>query len=340
MTDVKGDRGLSPGQQADPDMYVHIKERNDDGIILRGAKAHQTGTTNSHEMLVMPTLRIREGEEQYAVTCAVPTDAEGIRLIYGRQPCDLRKLEGSDIDVGNYCFGGQEVLTIFDDVFVPWERVFMAGEADFSIALVERFASYHRQSYGGCKAGIGDVLIGAAASMAEYNGVAKAAHIREKIAEMIHLAETIHACGLACSHEGKQMPAGNYQADVLMANVCKHNVTRFPYELIRLAEDIAGGLLVTLPSEKDFKHLEIGKDLDKYFKAAEHVPTEHRVRMLTLIHSMAFGTTAPSYRAESMHGAGSPQAQKIMIHRQTDMEHKKQLARTLAGIDPREDITD
>ena len=338
MTDVKGHRSMSPSEQADPDMFVHIVERKKDGIVLRGAKGHQTGAANSHEMLVMPTLRMREGDEDYTVSCAVPTDAEGVTLIYGRQSCDTRKLEEGDIDVGNYNFGGQEVLTVLDDVFVPWERVFMCGEIDFSIMLVERFAAYHRQSYGGCKAGIGDVLIGATASMADYNGVRRAAHVRDKIGEMIHLAETIHACGLACSYEGWKTPAGNYQANTLLANVCKLNVTRFPYELCRLAEDIAGGLLVTTPSEKDFRHPVIGKYIDKYLQGVPEIPTEARYRMLTLIHAMSFGLVAPSYRTESMHGAGSPQAQKIMIERETDMEYKQKLARSIAGIEERENI--
>ena len=338
MTDVKGHRGMPPSQQADPDMFVHIVERRSDGIVVKGAKSNQTGTVNSHEMLVMPTLRMREGDEDYAVSCAIPTDAEGVLLVYGRQSCDTRKLEPGDIDVGNYNFGGQESLVILDNVFVPWERVFMCGEKEFAIMLVERFAAYHRQSYGGCKPGIGDVLIGATASMADYNGVRKAPHIRDKLGEMIHLAETIHGCGLACSYAGWRTMAGNYQPDVLLANVCKLNVTRFPYELCRLAEDIAGGLLVTTPSEKDFRHPVIGKYIDKYLKGVPEVTTEARYRMLTLIHAMTFGLIAPSYRTESMHGAGSPQAQKIMIERETDMDAKQRFARSIAGIDEREDV--
>ena len=338
MTDVKGHRGMSPSEQADPDMFVHVVERKSDGIIIRGAKASQTGTVNSHEMLIMPTLRMREGDEDYAVSCAIPTDAEGVIFVYGRQSCDTRKLEQGDIDVGNYNFGGQETLTILDNVFVPWERVFMYGEKEFAIMLVERFAAYHRQSYGGCKPGIGDVLIGAAASMADYNGVRKAPHIRQKLGEMIHLVETMHACGLACSYEGWRTMAGNYQANILLANVCKHNVTRFPYELCRLAEDIAGGLVVTTPSEKDYRHPVIGKYIDKYLRGVPEVPTEARYRMLTLIHAMTFGQIAPSYRTESLHGAGSPQAQKIMIERETDMDAKQRFARSIAGIDEREDV--
>jgi len=338
MTDVKGDRGLSPSAQKDPDMFVRIVERTGKGIVIRGAKASQTGAANSHEMLVMPTLRLREGEESYAVCCATPSDAKGVHIIYGRQPSDTRKLEHSEIDVGNYGFGGQETLTVFEDVFVPDERVFMASEIEFASMLVERFASYHRQSYGGCKSGIGDVLVGAAASMADYNGVAKASHVKDKLAEMVHLVESIYACGLACSYEGERTAAGNFQCNVLLANVCKLNVTRMPYELCRLAEDIAGGLLVTMPSEKDLKSPAMGKFVEKYLRGKAEVPTEARMRMLSLIHSMTMGTTAPSYRTESMHGAGSPQAQKIMIERLADLESKKKLARKLAGVDAREDV--
>ena len=340
MTDVKGDRGLSPSKQVDPDMFVHVVGRRSGGIVIRGAKASQTGVVNSHEMLIMPTLRMRGDDKDYAVCCAMPTDAEGVHLVYGRQACDERKLGDGDIDVGNRYFGGQETLTILDDVVVPWDRVFMCGEYDFSITLVERFAAYHRVSYGGCKPGIGDVLIGAAAAMADYNGVSKAAHIRDKIAEMNHLVETIYACGLACSTEGWKTLAGNYQCDILLANVCKQNVTRFPYELCRIAEDIAGGLLVTLPSEKDFRHPVVGKYMEKYLKGVADIPTEDRIRMLTFIHCMTYGTAAPSYRAESIHGAGSPQAQRVMIERQIDMEYKKKLARRLAGIDETEEVVD
>ena len=167
MTDVKGDRSLRPGQQADPDLYLRVVERRPEGVVVRGAKAHQTGMVNSHEVVVMPTMALREDEKDYAVSFAVPTDAKGLFFIYGRQSCDTRKLEGSEIDVGNHRFGGHEVLAVFDDVFVPWERVFLCGETDFVGTLVERFAGFHRQSYGGCKVGVGDVLIGAAQTAAE-----------------------------------------------------------------------------------------------------------------------------------------------------------------------------
>ncbi|MQL53425.1 4-hydroxybutyryl-CoA dehydratase [Desulfofundulus thermobenzoicus] len=333
MTDPKGDRSLRPSQQPDPDMYVHVVKQNADGIIVRGAKAHQTGAINSQEICIMPTITMTEEDKDYAVSFALPSDAPGIFYIYGRQSCDTRKLEGSQIDVGNARYGGQEALIIFEDVFVPWERVFMCREYEFSGMLVERFAGYHRQSYGGCKVGVGDVLIGAAAEIARYNGVAKASHIKDKIIEMIHLNETLYCCGIACSSQGHRTASGTYLIDLLLANVCKQNVTRFPYEIARLAEDIAGGLMVTMPSEKDFRHPEIGPYIEKYLKGVASVPTEHRMRMLRLIENLTLGCAAVGYRTESMHGAGSPQAQRIMISRQANLDHKRKLARVIAGIE-------
>lgn len=337
MTDPKGNRGAGPSEQADPDLYLRVVEKRPDGIVVRGAKAHQTGMINSHEIIVMPTSTMTEKDKAYAVSFAVPTDAEGIIYIYGRQSCDTRRLEGGTIDVGNARFGGQEVLTIFEDVFVPWERVFMCEEWEFSGMLVERFAGYHRQSYGGCKVGVGDVLIGAASTIAEYNGVANASHIRDKLIEMLHLNETLYACGIACSAEGRKTAAGNYLIDMLLANVCKQNVTRFPYEIARLAQDIAGGILVTLPSEKDFRHPEIGKYMEKYLQGVANISTECRLRILRLIENMTMGAAAVGYLTESMHGAGSPQAQRIMIARQGNLEHKRNLAKKLAGVEEKEE---
>jgi 4-hydroxybutyryl-CoA dehydratase/vinylacetyl-CoA-Delta-isomerase len=336
MTDPKGDRSLRPSRQADPDMYLRVVSESADGIVVRGAKAHQTGALNSHEICVMPTVAMTEADRDYAVSFAVPSDSPGIFYIYGRQSCDTRKLEASAMDVGNALYGGQEALVVFENVFVPWERVFMCREYQFSGLLVERFAGYHRQSYGGCKVGVGDVLIGAAAQLSEYNGAAGASHVKDKIIEMIHLNETLYCCGIACSCQGSRTPSGTFLIDMLLANVCKQNVTRYPYEIARLAEDIAGGLMVTMPSEKDFRHPEIGRYIEKYLKGVEGVPTEHRMRLLRLVENLTLGCAAVGYRTESMHGAGSPQAQRIMIARQANLEHKKKLARVISGIDPEE----
>ncbi|MFW9912748.1 MAG: 4-hydroxyphenylacetate 3-hydroxylase family protein [Candidatus Thorarchaeota archaeon] len=336
MTDPKGDRSKRPSEQKNPDVYVRVTERRKDGVVIRGAKAHQTGAVNSHEHLIMPTLSMRNEDKDYAICCAVPADAEGITYYYGRQSCDLRRLDETDtgdIDCGNPVYGGQECLVVFDDVFVPHERIFMNGESEFCGRLVASFAAYHRQSYGGCKVGVGDVLIGAAASIAEYNGVPKASHIRDKITEMTHLNETLFSCGIACSAAGKQTAAGNYLVDILLANICKQNVTRFPYEISRLLQDIAGGLFVTCPSAKEMSNPETREIIEKYLAGADNVSTEDRIKMLRLIENLTLGRAAVGYLTESMHGAGSPQAQRIMIGRLSNIEEKKKLAKRLANIE-------
>ncbi|MDA8125136.1 MAG: 4-hydroxyphenylacetate 3-hydroxylase family protein [Deltaproteobacteria bacterium] len=333
MTDPKGNRRLGPAEQEDPDLFLRIVERKSDGIVVRGAKAHQTGAVNSHEILVMPTQTMREADADYSVCFAVPADAPGLLYLYGRQSCDTRRLEEGTMDVGNAVFGGQEAVIVFDNVFVPWERVFMAGEYPFTSILVERFAGYHRQSYGGCKSGVGDVLIGATQAIARIQGLEKASHIKDKLIEMVHLNETIYSCGLACSCEGKATASGTYLIDLMLANICKLNVTRFPYEISRLAQDIAGGLMVTMPGEKDLQHPEIGAYLEKYLRSAAAYSTEERCRMLRLIENLTLGMGAVGYLTESMHGAGSPQAQRVVIGRMANLEAKEKLARKLAGAE-------
>ena len=331
MTDTKGDRSLPPHRQADPDVFLHVVEERPDGIVVRGSKAHQTGAVNSHEIIVMPTLTMREEDMDYAISFALPSDAPGITYIIGRQSCDTRKSEGMTFDRGNMFYGGHEAMVVFDNVFVPRERLFMYKEYDFTTQLVENFAAYHRQSYA-CKVGVGDVLIGAAQTVAEYNGAENASHVKDKIVEMNHLNETLFCGCIACAAEGHREASGTYLVDLLLANVHKQNVTRFPYEIARLAQDIAGGLLVTLPSEADFKSPEVGKWLEKYYKTKPDVSTEHRIRILRLIENITMGSAAVGYLTESMHGAGSPQAQRIMISRLTDLEYRKKLAKEIAGI--------
>lgn len=337
MTDVKGDRSKSPHEQADPDLYVRVSRRTSEGVYIRGAKAHQTGCINSHWLIVMPTLRLDLEDADYAIVGAIPIDAEGVTYIYGRQSCDTRSMEGGNIDIGNEQYSGQEALVIFDDVFIPNDLIFMNGETEFTAMLVERFTCYHRRSYV-CKSGVGDVLIGAAATVAEYNGVERASHIRDKLVEMTHLNETIYATGIAASYQSSAMKSGVYLSDDMLSNVCKHHVTKMPYEMGRIAQDLAGGLVVTLPSERDYRHEEIGPLLEKYLKGRNDVPTEHRLRILRLIENMTLGRNAIGYLTESLHGAGSPQAQRIQIQRQMQVAFKQQLAKRLAGIDVSDNV--
>ena len=335
MTDPKGDRSKGPADQPDPDQYVHVVERREDGIVIRGAKLHMTGAVNSHEILVMPTAAMDEGSKDYAVVCALPIDAPGITLIFGRQANDDRRDKEERIDVGKPSFGavGGEAVLVFEDVFIPYENVFMDGETEFTGALVYRFAAHHRANYGACKTGLMDVLIGAVSYLSLIQGTAKGSHVRDKVTEMTHLSETLYSSSIACSAEGWPTPSGAYMVDTMLANVCKQNVTRFHFEVARLALDLAGGFIATLPSQHDFESEDVGHLVRKYFSGIANIPTKDRIKIARLIEAMTGGTAL----VESMHGAGSPQAQRIMIYRESNLAEKIKLAKRLAGIkDPKE----
>ena len=335
MTDVKGDRSKLPHEQEDEDVYLRIVKRTEDGVYVKGAKAHQTGCINSHWMVVMPTLRLSDKDTDYAIVGAIPVDAEGITYIYGRQSCDTRSMEPGEYDVGNKYFAGQEAMVIFDNVFIPNEYIFMNGEYEFASMLVERFTTYHRRSYV-CKSGVGDVLIGAAATIAEYNGVEEASHIKDKLVEMNKLNETIYATGIASSLQGSSTKSGNFINDDLLANVCKQHVTKETYEIGRIAQDLAGGLVGSMPSGIDFNEGTMSEDLKKYLKGKKDINSEDRVKILRLIENMTLGRNAVAYLTESLHGAGSPQAQRVQIGRRVDIEEKKDFAKKLSGIIERE----
>jgi len=330
MTDPKGDRSKGPADQPDPDQYVHVVERRSDGVVIRGAKLHMTGAVNSHEILVMPTTAMDERSKDYAIVCAVPVDAPGVTMIFGRQTSDDRRDHRERIDTGKPSFGsvGGEAVIAFEDVFIPNDRLFMNGETAFTGVLVYRFAAHHRANYGACKTGLMDVLIGAVSYLTQVQGTDKGSHVRDKITEMTHLAETLYSSSIACSAEGKPTPSGAYLVDTMLANVCKQNVTRFHFEVARLALDLAGGFIATLPSQYDLESEDVGHLVRKYFSGVEGTPTEERIKLARLIEAMTGGTAL----VESMHGAGSPQAQRIMIYREGDLEKKMKLAKALLGI--------
>jgi len=330
MTDPKGDRSKGPADQPDPDQYVHAVEHRKDGVVIRGAKLHMTGAVNSHEILLMPTAAMDERSKDYAIVGALPVDAPGVTMIFGRQASDDRRDRKERIDTGKPSFGavGGEAVIAFEDVFIPSDRIFMDGETEFTGPLVYRFAAHHRANYGACKTGLMDVLTGAVTYLSQVQGTTKGSHVRDKITEMIHLCETLYSSSIACSAEGCPTPSGAYMVDTMLANVCKQNVTRFHFEVARLAVDLAGGFLATLPSQYDLESEDVGHLVKKYFSGVEGIPTEHRMKIARLIEAMTGGTAL----VESMHGAGSPQAQRIMIFREGDLEKKIKLAKVLMGI--------
>lgn len=328
VTDVKGDRSLGPHEQADKDMYLHVVERLRDGIVVRGAKAHQTGSLSSHEVIVLPTRALKRGDEDYAVAFAIPADTPGLIHVVGRSTLDTREIDGCD--VGNIRYSKYCPTLIFDDVFVPWERVFMCGEVEFAVEMVRRFSAFHRQSHGGCKSGKIDCMIGAALTMMEYTGTTKATHARQKIIDMIHRAETLYGCSLAASYEGKREPSGTYFIDPVLANASKLHEGKEMSEAIRLMVDICGGFVSDLPSDKDIENPEIGPLLRKYLKGVEGVPVENRIKMYRLVEKLALESADT---VSDIHGGGSPEAHRITIFRETDLKAKKKAAKRLAGID-------
>ena len=328
VTDAKGDRNLGPLEQPDKDMYLHVVEKRDDGIVVRGAKCHQTGSLSSHELIVLPTRAMRKGEEEFAVAFAIPSDTKGVIHVVGRSSMDTRELDGCDC--GNQRYSKYAPTIIYDNVFVPWDRVFLCGEWEFAADLVIYFSAFHRQSHGGCKAGKIDCMIGAAMTMMQYNGTEKVSHHKEKIIDMILRAETLYGCSLAASYEGKQMPSGNYYIDPVLANASKIHEGKEMAEATRLMIDIAGGFVADLPSDRDFENPEVGLLLKKYLKGVGQIPVEDRVKMLRLVEKMAMESADT---ISDIHGGGSPAAHRLTLFRESDTDYKKQCAKRLAGIE-------
>lgn len=332
VTDPKGDRTKRPGQQEDPDVYVHVAEQRADGIIVRGAKVSQSGAIGSNETIVIPTMGMRPGEEKFAVAFAVPNGAPGLTYISQYTPFTAERELMPDIKyLGNPAYGQRETcIMVFDNVFIPWERVFMCGEVKYSGRLIARFAKTHRMNCGGaCKVGFADLIIGATQQMAEYSGVQKAPHIVEKIVDMIRISETSRACTVAAALKGREEPVGSgfYMPDDVFGNVAKLTVADGFWDIMKWAGDIGGGMAVTMPSELELENPETAEYVRKFMRAA--APAEVRLRMGKFIQNWCAGL----HGAGTWHGAGSPQAQKMALYALTDLEAKKKMARDLAGIE-------
>ena len=330
VTDVKGDRMKRPSQQEDPDVYVHIVERRNDGIVVKGAKSNITGIPYAHEMIVAPTRDLRKGEEDYAVAFAIPVDTDGITMI-ARPMGALREEKSIERPMSRKA-GQIESLVVFDNVFVPWERVFMAGEIDFCVPLVLRFANSHRQTKCSCKSSQGDLYAGAAALAAEVNGVERTSHVQDKIIDIIMTASIANACAYSSAYQSKLHPSGIYLSDPLPANVGKYTVSHNQgTEWIHL-HDIAGGIAVTMPTQKDWENPITHEYMKKYYKTASNIETETRLRAIKLIEDLTTGDFAGWSMGIGLNGAGSPIAERIQVLREYDLKGMKKLARFHANI--------
>ena len=331
VTDAKGDRSKKI-HEVDPDMYVHVKEKNADGIIVRGAKLHQSGATVANETIVIPGGFFKPGEEDFAVSFVVANSTPGITYInqYNAYSAE-RETCGDLAELGNPEYGQRETcMMIFEDVFIPWERVFMCGETEFTGKLISSFAKVHRMNCGGaCKVGFADIVIGASLLASEYSGTEKVPHIREMITEMVRHSEAAHACTIAAAVKGKEQPVGSgvFMPDDMFGNVAKITTAYGFWQIMALAGDIAGGLVVTAPSLKDLKNEETREYIEKYLGAA--APAEKRLRITKVLQNWTAGLHGPG----TWHGAGSPQAQKIALYRSANLDEKKKVAKEIAGIE-------
>lgn len=330
QTDVKGDRSKRPHQQEDLDLYLRVIEERADGIVVRGAKAHNTAAPYSDEIIVLPA-RFMTGEDRdYAVAFAVPADHPGVRLVV--RPAIPRRREKLPAPIFNY--GDAESFTIFDDVFVPQERVFMKGEFMFAGFLALLFAHFHRHSYTGCKPAVSDILASAAALVAEYSGIGKAPHVQEKISHLIGTAELVYAAGVASAEFSEKTSSGTQVPDEIYTNVGRRHAGQNIYHEYGILADLAGGLSATLPHEEDFFSPECGELLHKYIKRVAGVAAENVHRCYRLLEHLLVSDLAGVMQVAGVHGGGPPLTETITLMQRYPLEKLKHVAKYLAGIEP------
>jgi 4-hydroxyphenylacetate 3-monooxygenase/4-hydroxybutyryl-CoA dehydratase/vinylacetyl-CoA-Delta-isomerase len=329
QTDVKGDRSLRPHEQKDPDLYVHLVEKQKDGIVVRGAKNHITMAAIADEIICLPTRAMGEEDADYAVAFAVPADAEGVKLITHVANPRTRKVFKAPIAE----FGFADSFVVFDNLFVPWERVFMCGEWPLAALLAHGFALYHRHSYTGCKPAFTDIITGASALVAEYQGIADKPHVRSKLTHLASVAELVYAAGIAAAVEGQPHESGGFIPNTTYANVGRRHAGLNIYHESEMLTDLAGGLPATLPPEGDFVNPETKNYLEKYIARKSSIPPENIHRCFRLLSDMLCSSLSGVAAVAGVHGGGSPIMEEITIAATYDFEEKKQVARNLAGIE-------
>ena len=332
MTDAKGDRSKRPHEQANVDSYVHIVERNVRhngrlGIVISGTKAIVTGAPYMHELLVMPCRNMGREDADFAVCCAVPVDAEGITIIARPAGRPGEKVEhGAPLFSRKY--GQSTGVVMFDKVFVPWESVFYAGDWEHSGHLTYSYATHHRHTCIGARAGFGDLLIGAGALMCEANGFdpGKESHLREQMVELITITESFFACGVAASVYGKaDEHSQTFMPDPVFSNIGKLLLATKIYDMHRIAHYVSGGLIVTLPGPDEDHNPETGAKLSEVLRANPDVPYEQRIETARFIEDLTAGYQGGWYSVISLHGGGSPAAMKQEIYRNYPIGSKVEL---------------
>jgi len=330
QSDVKGHRLRRPSEQADPDMYLRVVEKKKEGIVVRGAKAHNSFAPLAEEIIAIPTRFLRPNEGDWAVAFAIPGDWPGVKLVCRGARYRDRCPELAGLHSGK---GEIESLTIFDDVLVPWDRVFLCGEAEYGGQMALLFSLFHRHSYTGCKPAMSDVIMGTAALVAEYSGIEKEDHVGSKLAELISTAELVYGCGIAASVKSTRMPSGTQVPDIVYCNVARKHAGLNIYHEYDILTEIAGGLPATLPYDTEYQSPEVGDLVKKYLARVDGVSADDIYKLYAWISDYTCSGMAGVYQYAGVHGGGSPIMEDIAILRTYDLEEKKQLARCLAGIE-------
>jgi 4-hydroxyphenylacetate 3-monooxygenase/4-hydroxybutyryl-CoA dehydratase/vinylacetyl-CoA-Delta-isomerase len=328
QTDVKGNRKARPSQQEDPDLYLHVVEKNNKGIVVRGAKSHITMGPYVDEHLVLPTRAMTKDEGDWAVSFAIPADTDGIKII-SRIVTPRKRIE---LSAPYNDYGVSDSVVVFDDVLIPWERVFMCGEWEFAGRLALTFAGFHRHSYCGCKPAVTDIIMGTTALVAEYSGVDTAPHIVDELSELMIIAELVYASGIAAAAKATKTTSGIYTPKFIYSNTGRYLAGINIYHEYDVLASIAGGLPSTLPPEEDWLNPETGPDLEKYIQRKPGVSSDKLHRLFRFISDYSCSAMNGWALYAGVHGGGSPVMEKIGIRSEYDLESKKQIAKYLAGI--------
>ena len=329
QTDVKGDRSLGPSQQTHPDYYVHIVDERPDGIVVRGAKIHTSVLTNANEVIVLPTRNMSEADRDYAVAFAIPVNTPGLKMICS--PYGAPRPGHHDHPITSQ-HKMTETLTVFDDVFVPRERVFLQKEWQFAGDLAKTFVEFHRFTAISYKLPLTDALVGAAQLIADYNGLTRAGHIREKITRLIAYTQTLRALTVQAAQQCHVEEEGIAVPSPLLVNIAKLHFAENYHQMVAYLQDISGGMLVTAPGEDDLRNPETRPFIDKYLGGKAGVSAAARLRLLNMISELTASDFGGYQAVLAIHAEGSIEAEKLTIHREYDFRHSLDLVTYIAGL--------
>ena len=330
IMDPKGDRMLKPSQQEDPDLYLRIVDKNEKGIVVRGAKIHHTLAPLTHYMFVAPCRVMTQDESRYAVSFTIPTDTEGITYISSvpRTPQEIGVYENPIFQKIN----PTEYLTIFDDVLIPWENVLMCEEWEFTVNHLQAFRPFVRFCKNTCTSARIDVLIGTVALLAECNSIEKTSHVREKLVEMMVYSEMGYGSSLGSIENAKTHPSGVIFPDISKASSSLYLLRQMFPKFIAYLHDIGGGIIVTGPGEKDYKNPKTGKFIEKYLKGKKGIPAEQRLKTIFLARNLAASNLTGYLFGSVLCGGGTPETNKLDVIENYNLEEKKKIVKEFVDI--------